>query len=161
MTASAELLNTELHNDYRPFLPCDNIAKQTDSQFKGKLSLQSPIPQETSWSEEKGLRSVKSRLQDNIAVSSEKKLGLKSSVDGAVINVVDRSVSCELFTQPKHRFINMPISMFPEVEKIKIGQGITLRIEKVLGIKKPIINFREIDPEKSKDGVDFFDSFQF
>jgi hypothetical protein len=161
MNVNAELFYTDLSNDYKPFFSSCDVVKETKSQFDGKLSLKSSTPERTNWSEEKGLRSVRSRLGDNLAVSSEKKSELKSSVDGAVINVVDRSVTCELFTQPKHRFINMPISMFPEVEKIKIGQGITLRIEKVLGIKKPIILFREIDPEKSKDGVDFFDSFQF
>lgn len=161
MNASVELFHTELPDGYKPFFPHDAVGKETESRLDGKLSLNPPIPRRTNWSDEKYLRSVKSRVKNDITVSSEERPELKSSVDGAIIEVIDRSVSCELFTEPKHRFINIPLSMFPEVEKVKIGRGITLRIEKILGIKKPTISFREIDPEESKSGVDFFDSFEF
>ena len=78
---------------------------------------------------------------------------MKNNVDGSIIRIDENTIHCELNTQPKYRFVNLPKALFKEIN-IRVGLPINLKVEDI-GI--PIITERELKEQK----CDFFDSVNF
>lgn len=78
---------------------------------------------------------------------------MKNNVDGSIIRIDENTIYCELNTQPKYRFVNLPKTLFKEI-KVRVGLPINLKVE---DIGNPIITEREL----KKQNCDFFDSVEF
>ena len=94
---------------------------------------------------------------DEISQNKEKK-DLSSSVDGAVVDIVKQSVTCELYTLPHSRFIKLPKALFP-CDDLRIGLPISLKIDESGGIRKPVVTLRNIDNSRFSRGAEIFDCF--
>ena len=86
--------------------------------------------------------------------------GLLDNVDGAVVGIENKSILCELFTSPKHRFVNLPLSLFP-IDHVTIGLPINISIDKSSGFRSTVVLIRKIDKKSFDEDLQDFDKFNF
>ena len=85
---------------------------------------------------------------------------LLENIDGAVIGIEKKSIFCELFTSPAHRFVHLPSSLFP-IDDISIGLPINISIDKSSGVRRPVISIRKLDRKLWEKDLKEFDMFNF
>jgi hypothetical protein len=78
---------------------------------------------------------------------------MNNNVDGSIIRIDEDTIYCELNTNPKNRFVNLPKTLFKEI-KVRVGLPINLKVE---DIGNPIITERKL----KEQNCNFFDSFKF
>ncbi len=81
----------------------------------------------------------------------------KDNVDGSIMRI-DHDIGlvlCELYTEPKHRSVNVPLKHFHHSIQ-RVGLPINFKVD---SDKRLIITYREIERDPADD--EFWDSFNF
>ena len=154
-------IHTELMEDYVPIplvnvgLDFNTVEKESDIHVKSLRVTEALTKGYTT----NNLHALADNEQVAERVDLRQKPELNKDVDGAIIRVHENSIRCELYTKPRHRFVNLPISYFPE-NCAKIGLPFNLRIAQVAGVRRPVIKIREVVQDNSGQD-DFFDDILF
>lgn len=82
------------------------------------------------------------------------------NIDGAVVGIENKSIFCELFTSPKHRFVHLPVSLFP-IDNVTIGLPINISIDKSSGFRSPVVLIRKLEKKSIAEDLQEFDKFSF
>lgn len=78
---------------------------------------------------------------------------MKNNVDGSIIRIDEDTIYCELNTNPKYRFVNLPMLLFKDID-IRVGLPINLMVD---NIGSPKITERKL----KEQNCDFFNQISF